>query len=95
MEEILALGLVAIITNAAMFGVKLISGLRMTANDPDKKKQLQWILALFAVVGAVFHSGLTGEPLNPDSISALATEVGTAVVLFITSHGTYNWVFRK
>lgn len=53
------------------------------------------ILAIFALIGAVAYSQLTGTPINMDSISSIWQVIADAGVAFILSHGTYTLFFNK
>lgn len=95
MEEIILLAAAALVNNVAMFGVKWIGNLRMTANGPEQKRWLQIALAVLSLTGVVITAGVSGNPVDPNSISSISETLGSTAMSFFASHGAYNWLFRN
>lgn len=53
------------------------------------------VLAFFALIGALAYGQITGEPVDIDSISSLATIVAEAFVAFLLAHGSYMLFWKK
>ena len=81
---------VPFVTTAIMFGVKQLAGLHMFQNGASAKPFLRFALVLFSLLGIVSTSMLSGQPIDPDSISSLAIVAVETVLSALGSHFIYK-----
>jgi hypothetical protein len=80
---------VPVVTTAFIFGVKKFSGLAMFANGAEALPFLRFSLALFSSLGIVGTSLLTGNQIDPDSVSSLIRLVLETLLSTYGSHWLY------
>jgi hypothetical protein len=81
---------VPFLTTATMFLAKKLAGMEMFANGAGAKPFLRFSLVLFSLCGIVATSLLTGQEINPDSITSLAVVAIETVLSAFGSHFIYR-----
>jgi hypothetical protein len=77
------LALLPFILNSVMGIAKWAGGLQGTAGK-------RFLLAVLSLVGVVAFSALSGNPIDPNSISSLVQTILEAFVAFLAAHGSYH-----
>jgi hypothetical protein len=80
---------VPVVTTGIMFLVKKLAGLEWFANGASARPFLRFALVLFSLLGIVSSSLLTGNQINPDSISSL---VVLALETGVSAFGSH-WIY--
>ena len=80
---------VPVVVTAVMFLAKKLAGLEWFANGASARPFLRFTLVLFSLLGIISTSLLTGNQINPDSISSLV------VMAFETGVSAYgsHWIY--
>jgi hypothetical protein len=74
---------------AIMFGVKRLAGLAMFANGASAHPFLRFALILFSLLGIVSTSLITGNGIDPDSVTVLVRIALETLVSAAASHWIY------
>lgn len=73
--------------NIAMGVVKWLSPMETTASK-------RVILALLSLAGAIATSAMTGEPLDPNTVSSIVQVIVEAFLAFLLAHGSYTLFWK-
>lgn len=68
----------------------VMSVVKIIAQGSMSNVYLRGVLAIFAVLGVIVASALTGDPVNFDSIIALLKVAGDAAIVVIGAHISYK-----
>jgi hypothetical protein len=83
---------VPFVNNGLMFLVKWLAGLAMFENGARNHPFLRFTLVLLSLIGMGATSLLTGNPIDPDSVSSLALLGLETALSFCVSHIVYRAV---
>lgn len=78
------------IVTAVMFGVKRLAGLAMFANGASAHPFLRFALIIFTLIGIGSTSLLTGNSIDPDSVTSW---VVLAIETAVSAFGSH-WIYR-
>jgi hypothetical protein len=87
--DFIVLAVPAVVT-AIMFGVKKLAGLAAFANGASAHPFLRFTLVLFSLLGIVSTSLVTGNGIDPDSLTALVRIAFETTVSAAASHWIYT-----
>jgi hypothetical protein len=80
---------VPLVVTAVMFLAKKLAGFEWFANGASARPFLRFSLVLFSLLGIVSSSLLTGNPIDPDSLSSL---VWVALQTGVSAFGSH-WMY--
>jgi hypothetical protein len=55
----------------------------------------RFFLALFALAGVIAFSALSGNPVDPNSISSLVQTIFASFATFLLAHGSYTLFWQQ
>lgn len=87
----LALVLSPFVLNGVMSVVKWLGNMQAGQQTGAKR----FFLALFALAGVVAFSALSGNPVDPNSISSLVQTIFASFATFVLAHGSYTLFWQQ
>lgn len=86
----------AVIMALAPFVLNVVMGAMKWAGAQDMTTPgKRTLLAVFAIVGVAAANGLTGTPVQVDSISSLTQIALESFAAFVAAHGTYLLFWKR
>ncbi len=76
----------------AVNGVTALTNYAGGIRDTPAKR---FVLAVVALMGVVAAAALTGNPVDPDSVTSMAQTAVEAFVTFLASHASYHLFLKK